>query len=177
MFNISAVNGNGEVSRIDIKTGDLVAGDNYPASAELHRAIYKKRKDVNYIVHNQSPEVMAVSKTTKVMKPLLDDLAQLVGVTVKNAVFDPNSTLKSSKKVVRALKGRNGVLLANNGALCVAGSEYDATAVEMVMEKGCKAEVGKKLFGTGKPINPIETRLMRFVYLQKYSKQAKNKGF
>ena len=52
MFNISAVNGNGEVSRIDIKTGDLVAGDNYPASAELHRAIYKKRKDVNYIVHN-----------------------------------------------------------------------------------------------------------------------------
>lgn len=173
VFNISAVNGNGEVSRIDIKTGDLVAGDNYPASAELHRAIYKKRKDVNYIVHNQSPEVMAVSKTTKVMKPLLDDLAQLVGVTVKNAVFDPNSTLKSSKKVVRALKGRNGVLLANNGALCVAGSEYDATAVEMVMEKGCKAEVGKKLFGTGKPINPIETRLMRFVYLQKYSKQAK----
>lgn len=173
VFNISAVNGNGEVSRIDIKTGDLVAGDNYPASAELHRAIYKKRKDVNYIVHNQNPEVMAVSKTTKVMKPLLDDLAQLVGVTVKNAVFDPNSTLKSSKKVVRALKGRNGVLLANNGALCVAGSEYDATAVEMVMEKGCKAEVGKKLFGTGKPINPIETRLMRFVYLQKYSKQAK----
>lgn len=173
VFNISAVNGNGEVSRIDIKTGDLVAGDNYPASAELHRAIYKKRKDVNYIVHNQSPEVMAVSKTTKVMKPLLDDLAQLVGVTVKNAVFDPNSTLKSSKKVVRALKGRNGVLLANNGALCVAGSEYDATAVEMVMEKGCKAEVGRKLFGTGKPINPIETRLMRFVYLQKYSKQAK----
>ena len=173
VFNISAVNGNGEVSRIDIKTGDLVAGDNYPASAELHRAIYKKRKDVNYIVHNQSPEVMAVSKTTKVMKPLLDDLAQLVGVTVKNAAFDPNSTLKSSKKVVRALKGRNGVLLANNGALCVAGSEYDATAVEMVMEKGCKAEVGKKLFGTGKPINPIETRLMRFVYLQKYSKQAK----
>lgn len=173
VFNISAVNGNGEVSRIDIKTGDLVAGDNYPASAELHRAIYKKRKDVNYIVHNQNPEVMAVSKTTKVMKPLLDDLAQLVGVTVKNAAFNPNSTLKSSRKVVRALKGRNGVLLANNGALCVAGSEYDATAVEMVMEKGCKAEVGKKLFGTGKPINPIETRLMRFVYLQKYSKQAK----
>lgn len=173
VFNISAVNGDGEVARIDIKTGDLVAGDNYPASAELHRAIYKKRKDVNYIVHNQSPEVMAVSKTTKVMKPLLDDLAQLVGVTVKNAAFNPNSTLKSSKKVVRALKGRNGVLLSNNGALCVAGSEYDATAVEMVMEKGCKAEVGKKLFGTGKPINPIETRLMRFVYLQKYSKQAK----
>lgn len=173
VFNITAVDGKGEMIRIDIQTGDLVAGDVYPAAAELHRAIYKKRKDVNYIVHNQSPEVMAISKTNKVMKPLLDDFAQLVGVTVRNRVFNPNSTLKSSKKVVKALKGRNGVLLANNGALCVAGSEYDATAVEMVMEKGCKTEIGKKLFYAGKPINPIETRLMRFIYLQKYSKQAK----
>lgn len=173
VFNISAVNGDGSIVRIDIQSGDLVEGENAPDCAELHRAIYKKRADVNYIVHNQSPEAMAVSKTNKVMKPLLDDFAQLVGVTVRNAVFNPNNTLKTSKKVVKALKGRNGVLVANNGALCVAGSEYDATAVEMVMEKGCKTEIGNKLFGTGKAINPIETRLMRFIYLKKYSKQAK----
>lgn len=173
VFNITAVNGDGEMVRIDIQSGELVEGKAYPASAELHRAIYKKRKDVNYIVHNQSPEVMAVSQTNKVMKPLLDDFAQLVGVTVKNRAFNPNSTLKSAKKVVKGLKGRNAVLLANNGALCVAGSEYDATAVEMVVEKGCKTEIGKKLFYAGKPINPIETHLMRFIYLQKYSKQAK----
>ena len=79
----------------------------------------------------------------------------------------------TAKKVAKGLKGRNAVLLANNGALCVAGSAYDATAVEMVLEKECKTEIGKKLFYAGKPINPIETRLMRFVYLQKYSKQAK----
>ena len=116
---------------------------------------------------------MAVSKTNKVLKPLLDDFAQLCGVTVKNRTFNPNDTLKTAKKVAKGLKGRNAVLLANNGALCVAGSAYDATAVEMVLEKECKTEIGKKLFYAGKPINPIETRLMRFVYLQKYSKQAK----
>lgn len=173
VFNITAVNGEGEMVRIDIQSGDLVEGKDYPASAELHRAIYKKRKDVNYIVHNQSPEVMAASKTNKVLKPLLDDFAQLCGVTVKNRTFNPNDTLKTAKKVVKGLKGRNAVLLANNGALCVAGSAYDATAVEMVLEKECKTEIGKKLFYAGKPINPIETRLMRFIYLQKYSKQAK----
>jgi L-fuculose-phosphate aldolase len=172
VFNITAVNGNGEISRIDIKTGDLVAGDSYPNSAELHRAIYKKRADVNYITHNTSPEVMAISNKCKVMKPLLDDFAQLVGVTVKHACYNPNNTLKSAKKVVKALKGRNGVLLDGNGALCVAGSEYDATAIDMVMEKGCKTQVGADLFGTAKPINPIETRLMRFIYLKKYSKKA-----
>lgn len=173
VFNITAVDGNDEITRIDIQSGELVQGKEYPDSAELHRAIYKKRKDVNYIVHNQSPEAMVVSKTNKVMRPLLDDFAQLVGVTVKNRTFNPNNTLATAKKVVKGLKGRNAVLLANNGALCVAGSEYDATAVEMVMEKGCKTEIGKKLFYAGKPINPIEAHLMRFIYLQKYSKQAK----
>lgn len=172
VFNITAVDGNGEVTRIDIKTGDLVAGDSYPNSAELHRAIYKKREDVNYITHNTSPEVMAISNKCRTMKPLLDDFAQLVGVTVRHAVFNPNSTLKSAKKVAKALKGRNAVLLDGNGALCVAGSEYDATAIDMVMEKGCKTQVGADLFGTAKPINPIETRLMRFIYLKKYSKKA-----
>ena len=108
----------------------------------------------------------------KKMKPLLDDFAQLVGVSVRHAFYNPNSTMKTSKKVAKALKGRNAVLLDGNGALCVAGSEYDAVAVDMVMEKGCKTQVGADLFESGKPINPIETHLMRFIYLKKYSKKA-----
>ena len=172
VLNISSVDGDGKIVRIDIKTGELVAGDCYPNSAELHRAIYKKREDINYIKHNTSPEVMAMSRKGKKMKPLLDDFAQLVGVTVKHAFYNPNNTLKTSKKVAKALKGRNAVLLDGNGALCVAGSEYDAVAVDMVMEKGCKTQVGADPFGTGKPINPIETHLMRFIYLKKYSKKA-----
>ena len=173
MFNISAVDGDGSIVRIDIKTGELVAGNDYPASAEMHRAIYKKRKDVNFIMHTKTPAEVAMSKSGKTMKPLLDDFAQLVGATVRSVTFNPNSTKKTAKKVVKALKGRNGVLLNNNGALCVSGSEYDAAAVEMVMDKGCKTPVGARLFEAGKPINPIETRLMRFIYLKKYSKQAK----
>ena len=43
----------------------------------------------------------------------------------------------------------------------------------MVMDKGCKTAVGARLFEACKPISPIETRLMRFIYLKNYSKQAK----
>lgn len=173
VFNITAVDSDGSIARIDIKTGEMISDGNYPNSAELHRAIYKKRPDVNYIVHTKTPAVMAASAAGKTLKPLLDDFAQLVGVSVKHAVFNPNNTLKTAKKVERALRGRNAVLLENNGALCVAASEYDATAVEMVMDKGCGTYVGARLYEKVKPINPIETRLMRFIYLKKYSKQAK----
>ena len=174
-FNISVIGGDGTLTRVDIKTGALISnGDSAPETTELHRQVYKKRKDVNYIVHTKTPDVVAVSKLGRTMKPLLDDFAQLCGATVRHAAFDANNTLKTSKKVVKKLKGRNAVLLDNNGALCVSGSEYDATAIEIVMDKGARTEVGARLFDIVKPISPIETRLMRFIYLKKYSKQAKD---
>lgn len=172
VFNISLVDGDGAVTRIDIETGNIIAGDGCEESIELHRAVYKKRDDVNFIYHSKNEYAVASSKLGKTMKPLLDDFAQLVGPTVRHASYNPNNTLKTSKKVVKALKGRNAVLLDNNGALCVAGSEYDAGAIEIVMDKGCKTYIGAKMFERFSPINPIETRLMRIIYLKKYSKQA-----
>ncbi len=172
VFNISLVDGDGAVTRIDIATGNVIAGDGCEESIELHRAVYKKRNDVNYIYHTKNEYAVAASKLGKTMKPLLDDFAQLCGPTVRHAAYNPNDTLKTSKKVVKKLKGRNAVLLENNGALCVAGSEYDAGAVEIVMDKGCKTYIGAKMFERFKPINPIEARLMRIIYLKKYSKQA-----
>ncbi len=162
-----------DVVRIDIESGALVGGNDIPDTAELHLAVYKKRKDVNCIIHSKNSDILAVSRLGKKMNPLLDDFAQLVGTKVKIAEYNPNSTLKSSKKVVRALKGRNAVLLKDNGALCASGDMSDAQAVEMVMDKGCKTQIGADLYGKIKPINPIEAKLMRIIYLKKYSKQKK----
>lgn len=172
VFNISLVDGDGAITRIDIETGNVIAGGGCEESVELHRAVYKKRDDINYIYHTKNEYAVAASKFGKTMKPLLDDFAQLCGPTVRLAAYNPNDTLKTSKKVVKKLKGRNAVLLENNGALCVAGSEYDAGAVEIVMDKGCKTYIGAKMFERFKPINPIEARLMRIIYLKKYSKKA-----
>ncbi len=172
VFNISLVDGDGAITRIDIATGNVIAGDGCAESIELHRAVYKKREDVNFIYHTKDPFTVACSKMGKTMRPLIDDFAQIVGVTVKHAGYNPNNSLATSKKVVKALKGRNAVLLDNNGALCVAGSEFDAGAIEFITNKGAKIQVCTKLYGKAKPINPVETRIMNLVYRLKYSKQA-----
>lgn len=172
VFNISLVDGDGSITRIDIESGDIIAGDASNESIELHRAVYKKREDVNFIYHSKDPFTVVCSKMGKTMRPLIDDFAQIVGVTVKHAGYNPNNSLATSKKVVKALKGRNAVLLDNNGALCVAGNEYDAGAIEFITNKGAKIQVCSKMYDKVKPINPIETRLMRLVYKLKYSKQA-----
>lgn len=172
VFNISVIGGDGSVTRIDIESGDVIAGDANNESIELHRAVYKKRADINFISHSKDPYTVACSKMGKTMRPLIDDFAQIVGVNVKSAKYDPNNSLQTSKKVVKKLKGRNAVLLENNGALCVAGSEYDAGAIEFITNKGAKIQISAQMFEKVEPINPVETRIMRLVYKLKYSKQA-----
>ncbi len=157
---------------IDTKSGAWVGGGEIPDSADMHWAIYKKRDDVNFIRHSKNEYAVAMSRTGKKMKPLLDDFAQLCGPVIKNAVFNPDSTLCSSKKVAKALGKNNAVMIKDNGAVCVAGNQYDAEAVEIVMEKGCKTAVGAQLYAEVKPIGKIDANLMRIIYKLKYSKKA-----
>lgn len=163
----------GESVRIDLRTGDEIGScENYPASAELHRAVYNKRDDVNCIIHSKKPEIVSASKVGGTFRPLLDDFAQLVGVTLRTGEYNPSNTVKTAKKVVRKLKGRNAVLVKDNGAICVAGNEYDAEAVEMVLEKEMRADAAAKMIGDAKYINKVESLLMRVIYKTKYSKKT-----
>ena len=123
------------------------------------------RDDINAILYSQAPEVLAVAAMGKTVKPQLDDSAQIIGVSLKCAKNSP-------KKVVNALKGRHCVLVKDGGALCCGSNESNAGAVEMIAEKSCLTYIGSGLFGKCKPINPIESLLMRVIYLKKYSKQA-----
>lgn len=132
-------------------------------SARAQRDIYRARPDFNYIIHNDSKEVAAVSRLHRRMKPLLDDFTQICGVKVKAA---------SPKKCAKAIRGKNAALVKDLGALCCGSVESDARAVDMIMTKSCLTALTAELFGGVKAINPAEALLMRFIYLRKYSKQA-----
>lgn len=146
-------------------------GEDIPREAAVHMSVYKSRKDVNYVIHSDLPEIYAMSINGKKLKPLLDDFAQIAGATVKAVAYkDSNRVVK---KVGKALKGgRNAVLLKDNGALCCGKDKYNAEATEMVVDKNCKAYIGSELFGKTEPIKPLEAKLMNIVYRFKYSKQA-----
>lgn len=141
-----------------------------PPEAAIHQAIYRRQRDVNAIIHSASPDVIAVSKAVKRMLPLLDDFAQIIGPDVRSAeLSDPAG---DADTIAKKLKGRGAVLVRGHGALCCGPTRGDAMAAALVMEKGCKTEIGCSLFGKVKPINPLDCRLMRFIYLKRYSKKG-----
>lgn len=131
---------------------------------EIHKAIYDARPDVQYILHDTDAYAMQCAEGKKAMKPLLDDFAQLVGISLKIAK-------DKDKDIAKKVKGRNAVLVKGKGAYCFAATEGDAKAVEMILNKGCKTQSEASLLGKPKIINPVESVLMRVIYLKKYSKK------
>lgn len=155
-----------------LKTEKVILGGDYPSEADMHLAVYKKRGDINCIIHSDKDEVVAASKTAKVLRPLLDDFAQIAGATVRNAEFNPNDTIRSAKRVVKALgKHRTAALIKDNGAICCGVSPDEAQASEMVTAKNCKAYVAASMCSKPKYIGRLDSVLMNTVYRLKYSKQ------
>ncbi|MCG8453528.1 MAG: hypothetical protein MI717_10155 [Spirochaetales bacterium] len=114
---------------------------------------------------SQAPYVRTAAKAGCGVRPMLDDQAQLIGPTLP-------VVKASSTRVKRTLKKRSAVLVANTGCLCAAPNAYDAHAVAMVAEKGCRATIESSYLGGGKIIRYHEAWLMRMIYLTKYSKKA-----
>ena len=161
------------VARIVMKTEELVSGGKFPSEADMHIAIYKKREDVNNIIHSKDGATVAASSIVKKkMRPLIDDFAQIAGVTIKNASFDPNNTGKTKNKVAKALgKHKTVALVKDNGAVCVGPTLDEARAAEIVAEKNCKTFVSSKMFAHVSKVGKLDSMLENVVYRLKYSKQ------
>jgi L-fuculose-phosphate aldolase len=148
-------------------------GKNSPAPEYiLHAAVYRKKKKMNALIHTTQLNILTASKAGHEVRPMLDDMAQIVGASAKIASFGTPPAKKDAGSVLRGLRRRSAVLLAGNGALC-AGSTFDeAHAVAQVLEKGCKCFIESTFLGGGVVINRIERNLMRLVYVLKYSRAA-----
>lgn len=139
---------------------------------DISQEIRRVRPELSSVRICTLPAVVEASRSGSAVMPYLDDFAQLIGHSARCVRWDASDAGASAHAAARALKGRNAVLVNGFGALCCAGSEYDAAAVEMVLDKGCRAELSARPVGA-KPIAPAECALMRYIYLKKYSKLAK----
>ncbi len=143
---------------------------------ELHCEIYRTRKNIHAVIHTHQMNASTVAAAHREVPPILDDMAQIIGPTVRVADYALPSTKKITKKTVRALKGRNAALMANHGAVCIGRNLEEAFVVCQVLEKACKAFIEAEFLGGAKGINKFEAHLMHQIYIRKYSGEAdKNK--
>ncbi len=159
---------------VNFKTNEYKSDIKPSSEFKMHSGIYIDRKDVNAIIHTHQMNASTCAAARREVPAVLDDLAQIVGPSVRVADYALPSTKKIVKATVKALKGRNAALMANHGAVCVGRDLDEAFVVCQVLEKGCKAFIEAEFLGGAKHINKFEAWAMHQVYLKKYSKLAKS---
>ncbi|HZK10631.1 MAG TPA: class II aldolase/adducin family protein [Clostridia bacterium] len=123
-----------------------------PIDAILHDMIYDEREDINVIMVVKSPDLRDFYGS--VLYPYLDDFAQIVGI-------------KANESTV------HNVLLTLDAALILAPDMEEALAIKHILDKNAKAARVALYYGA-KPIGELESKLMNFIYQEKYAK-LKNK--
>lgn len=148
---------NGEREKYPLK------GSGLPSAAALHGAVYQAGS-FQYISHETSPEVLAVSAIAHRFHPYLEDLVQIAGADI--LCVEP-----SPQQVRSAMRGRNAVLIRGKGALCAGKTKSDVEAVCALLRKGCAASLYAKEIPNCRPLGILDAKLQRLVYQKSYAKK------
>lgn len=107
------------------------------------------------------PECLAWAVKVKSLPAQLDDMAQMLGVSVPGTPFDIEYAIK-------LLKRNAAVFMPGVGAVVRADDGDDVDALKLLVEKACVSALHTGAKGR---LNIFDALLMRRVYLTKYSKQ------
>lgn len=144
----------------------------------IHWDIYRLTK-VNSIIHLKDSDVVEFSKKGEVLKPYLDDLAQIAGVNIHNVDFKDirnpfdKEGVHKRKMAISKLKNKNVLFLKDEGALCTGITNSDTKAVAMVLKKGCQAALYALASENINWLGAFDASVQRLVYVKKYSKIKK----
>jgi L-fuculose-phosphate aldolase len=134
-----------------------------PPSSEwrFHLDIYRARPDVNAVAHMHSPYATTIATLRREIPAVHYMIAAFGGPTVRCVDYAPYGTAELSRLVVAGLADRDGVLLANHGAI-VTGANMRRTLWRAV-ELEALAQVFHLGALAGEPVVLSDDEIMRTV--------------
>lgn len=146
---------------VDLK-GNLVEGKWKPSTeVGLHARIYELYPQVGAIVHVHSPYASAFAVAGKVIPPVLEETAQLLGGEVRVAAYAKCGSSDLARNAADALQDRQAVLLANHGLVGVGKDGQEALNACLVAEKSAMVSVLAGQIGQINVLGPEEVSALR----------------
>lgn len=135
----------------DINTGDI-------------GRIFSSRDDINAIVFICTEAAVHFSKENQIMRPALDDLAQIIGPDV---TVCPDGTART---LLKALRNRRGCFIQGSGIIAVGDTIEEAIAGARILEKSAEAEIYSGKLNGLQYLNPTTAQELHKYYDGSYSK-------
>lgn len=135
----------------DINTGDI-------------GRIFSSRDDINAIVFICTEAAVRFSKENQIMRPALDDLAQIIGPDV---TVCPDGTART---LLKALRDRRGCFIQGSGIIAVGDTIEEAIAGARILEKSAEAEIYSGKLNGLQYLDPTTAQELHKYYDGSYSK-------
>lgn len=135
----------------DINTGDI-------------GRIFSSRDDINAIVFICTEAAVRFSKENQIMRPALDDLAQIIGPDV---TVCPDRTART---LLKALRNRRGCFIQGSGIIAVGDTIEEAIAGARILEKSAEAEIYSGKLNGLQYLDPTTAQELHKYYDGSYSK-------
>lgn len=135
----------------DINTGDI-------------GRIFSSRNDINAIVFICTEAAVRFSKENQIMRPALDDLAQIIGPDV---TVCPDGTART---LLKALRNRRGCFIQGSGIIAVGETIEEAIAGARILEKSAEAEIYSGKLNGLRYLDPAAAQELHKYYDGSYSK-------
>ena len=154
-----------QVAFVTDKTVEQLEG-NFRAAAVLLICALKAKKKAGAAAIVDSEHILAFSARRKTLPPVLDDMAQIDGVSVRTALKN------TAVEVVAALSGlRNACFLPNAGALVTGRTLAEVYTATLVLDKAATCYILAEPKGGAKRHSVIDAFLEHVGYTIKYSKK------
>ena len=135
----------------DINTGDI-------------GRIFSSRDDINAIVFICTEAAVRFSKENQILRPALDDLAQIIGPDV---TVCPDGTART---LLKALRNRRGCFIQGSGIIAVGDTIEEAIAGARILEKSAEAEIYSGKLNGLQYLDPTTAQELHKYYDGSYSK-------
>ena len=137
--------------------GNVVEGEMSPVAAEIiqmHAAVYRKRSDVNSVVHTHSPNVTAFAIAGKEIPVAYEAMARFDFTDpVPLAKYGPRGSDKSINNIVDVIGDNTKVVLLQNHGLLAFDSTIQKTLHDIViLEESAEMIILADELGGAKPI-------------------------
>jgi L-fuculose-phosphate aldolase len=132
----------------------VTAGARPNPGTRFHIWIYRKRPDVNAIIHTHAPYASALAATGQPLAVIHMDSAMLHG-TAHLAEWPGVPVADDEGRIISgALGGAKTILLANHGLLAAAASVEEATYLAVFFERAARMQLRAMAAGGFKEVKP-----------------------
>ena len=161
---------------VDITTGKYEEGELRPTSeVSFHLAIYRRRPDVNAVIHSHPPYSTGLASSGHNPEPMTPDyVAYLDHVEVIDYIVPTSEDLAVA--VAEALADCNCLVMGNHGIITVGSHLKEAYYRTDILEQSAKMQFVSVVSGTPRILTEEQVQEVRDLRAEAYRRQLLKEG-